>query len=150
MDEALEEARKALDKGEVPIGCSIRRNGKTLSRGHNLTNEESNPLSHAEIVALRQLKTRENLTVYVTIEPCGMCMDILNKIGCTVFYGAKNYLFGGLSVLKMEISIACHIDPRDESVDLLKMFYSHENPGAPDEMRKRKDRSTAGKRNICE
>lgn len=79
MEEALLEARKAFEMGEVPIGAVVERDGQIIGRGHNLTETEKDPTAHAEIQAIKQ--AAETLggwrllgcRLYVTIEPCVMC-----------------------------------------------------------------------------
>lgn len=83
MLEALKEAEKAREKGEIPIGAVIVKDGEIIGRGHNLTETEKDPTAHAEIVAIRQAgrKLGEILgwrrltgcSMYVTVEPCSMC-----------------------------------------------------------------------------
>ena len=83
MLEALKEAEKAREKGEIPIGAVIVKDGEIIGRGHNLTETENDPTAHAEIVAIRQAgrKLGETLgwrrltgcSMYVTVEPCSMC-----------------------------------------------------------------------------
>ena len=76
MLEALEEAKKAYDLGEVPIGAIVEKDGEIIGRGHNLTETAKDPTAHAEMIALRQ--AAENLggwrllgcNLYVTAEPC--------------------------------------------------------------------------------
>jgi tRNA(adenine34) deaminase len=52
--EALKEAKKAVEKGEVPVGCVIVYNGEIVSRSHNKVEELSDPTAHAEILAIRE------------------------------------------------------------------------------------------------
>lgn len=79
MSCAFSEARAALERGEVPVGAVIVRNGKILSFAGNQTLGDRDPTSHAEILAIRQACSAENserLTgcdLYVTLEPCAMC-----------------------------------------------------------------------------
>ncbi len=76
---ALEEARKAGDAGEVPIGCVIVKDGEVVGRGRNTTEEEKDPTCHAEMNAIKD--ALKNLggwrlpgcSMYVTLEPCSMC-----------------------------------------------------------------------------
>ncbi|MDP2600090.1 MAG: tRNA adenosine(34) deaminase TadA [Deltaproteobacteria bacterium] len=83
MQEALKEAQKAADKGEVPIGAVAVVGDQVVARAHNLRETTQDPLGHAEILLLRQLTGTqiswrlEEVTVYVTCEPCLMCMGAL-------------------------------------------------------------------------
>lgn len=79
MKEALTEAQKAFDKGEIPIGAVIVKDDCIVGRGHNLTESAKDPTAHAEMIAIRD--AAKNLggwrltgcSMYVTIEPCTMC-----------------------------------------------------------------------------
>jgi len=79
MQQALLEARKAYDMGEVPIGAVIVKDGKVIARGHNLRETEKDPTLHAEMVAIREAARYlggwrlTGCELYVTIEPCPMC-----------------------------------------------------------------------------
>ncbi len=80
---ALTEARQAAEEGEVPVGAVGVVDGALIARGHNRRERMQDPLSHAEIEVLRQGADRlkswrlEGLTLYVTLEPCLMCMGAL-------------------------------------------------------------------------
>ena len=96
MDEAINLAKKALSKNEVPIGAVIVHDGKIISRGFNKREKSKNALHHAEIIAIdkacKKLKDwrLEDCTMYVTLEPCPMCAGaIANARIKKVFYGAK-------------------------------------------------------------
>ena len=79
MKEALKEARKAYNLGEVPIGCVIVYEGKIIGRGYNRRNTDKTTLAHAEISAIKKASKiikdwrLEGCTLYVTLEPCQMC-----------------------------------------------------------------------------
>ena len=81
MKEALKQAKKAFDLGEVPIGCVVVRDtdGKIVGRGYNRRNTDKSTLSHAEITAIKKAAKSEgdwrleDCTIYVTLEPCPMC-----------------------------------------------------------------------------
>ena len=97
MREALTEAKKALEKGEVPIGAVVVLDGEIIGRGHNLRETEDDPTAHAEIVALREAGKNKKgwrltgATLYVTLEPCPMCAGamLLSRIH-RVVYGADD------------------------------------------------------------
>ena len=79
MRMALKLAHRALELGEVPIGCVIVHEGKVIGRGYNRRNTDKNTLAHAEITAIRKASKKigdwrlEGCTLYVTLEPCQMC-----------------------------------------------------------------------------
>lgn len=79
MRAALQQAKKALLLGEVPIGCVIVYEGKIIARGYNRRNTDKNTLSHAELTAIRRASKKigdwrlEGCTLFVTLEPCQMC-----------------------------------------------------------------------------
>lgn len=79
MREAVRQAKKAENLGEVPIGCVIVYEDKIIGRGYNRRNTDKSTLSHAEISAIRKASKAmgdwrlEGCTLYVTLEPCQMC-----------------------------------------------------------------------------
>ena len=79
MVEALKEAQIAAEAGEVPVGAVIVRDGKIISRGHNMTETLKDPTAHAEMIAIRKACEKlggRRLTgcqMFVTTEPCSMC-----------------------------------------------------------------------------
>lgn len=97
MDEAIAEAVKAADTGEVPIGAVIVKDGEIVGRGHNLRETGKDPTLHAEMIAIREAARRlggwrlSGCTLYVTIEPCPMCAGaILMARIDRVVYGAAD------------------------------------------------------------
>src|SRR5512133_184020 len=106
MHRAIAEAEKARVKDEVPIGCVIVRAGNVLARGHNLRESTQDPAAHAELIAIRKAARKLNswrlldTTLYVTLEPCTMCMGaiILSRISTVVFgcFDAKGGAAGSL------------------------------------------------------
>ena len=97
MRQALDEARKALERDEVPIGAVIMCRGKVVGRGHNLTETLTDVTAHAEMQAITAAsdtiggKYLTDCTLYVTVEPCLMCAGALgwSQIG-RVVYGASD------------------------------------------------------------
>jgi tRNA(adenine34) deaminase len=103
MREALAEAARAMDAGEVPVGAVIVLDGQVVGRGFNQPITATDPTAHAEIVALRDAaRSTGNYrltgsTLYVTIEPCLMCVGAMvhARVG-TVVYGAPEPKAGAL------------------------------------------------------
>ena len=101
MKEALKEAKKAYKKDEVPVGAVIVKDGKIISRAHNLIRNKKNPAGHAEILAIQKASEKLNserligTSLYATIEPCAMCAGaiILARIETLVF-GANDLKTG--------------------------------------------------------
>lgn len=106
MGIALREARKAADRGEAPIGAVVVRDGTVLGRGYNLRESRHDPSAHAEMIAIRKAARKEEgwrltgTTLYVTLEPCLMCMGaiLLARIERVVFgcYDPKGGAVGSL------------------------------------------------------
>ena len=96
MAEAMKEARLAQDKGEVPVGAVVVRDGLAIGRGHNQVESLSDPTAHAEILAIGAASGHgegwrlADTTLYVTLEPCTMCCGaiLLARVGTVVFGAA--------------------------------------------------------------
>ena len=79
MEEALKEAGKAADLGEVPVGAVIVRDGEIIAKAHNMVETAGDPTAHAEMLAIRQAVRKlggwklPDCHMYVTVEPCSMC-----------------------------------------------------------------------------
>lgn len=105
MQEALKEAAKAVDAGEVPVGAVLvdSKTGTVVARTHNLTEKNCDPTAHAEILALRlrceALKTPRlpYHDLYVTLEPCAMCAAAIAAARIRrVYFGAYDPKGGGV------------------------------------------------------
>ncbi len=97
MHEALIEAKKALEKKEVPIGAVIVKDNKIIARAHNLRETLQMTTAHAEVLAIEKACKRlnswrlEGCTLYVTVEPCPMCSGtIIQSRISQVVYGATD------------------------------------------------------------
>lgn len=97
MQLALREASLAFAKNEVPVGAVAVQEGRVVARAHNVRETTQDPLGHAELLLLKKLAKRlsswrlNRTTIYVTLEPCLMCMGALvqSRVGRLVF-GAKD------------------------------------------------------------
>ena len=97
MARALEMARLADHRGEVPVGAVLVRDGRLLAEDHNRTVSNSDPTAHAEVLVIRRAAASqgdfrlENATLYVTLEPCALCCGavVLARVP-RVVYGAAD------------------------------------------------------------
>ena len=135
MDQALNEAQKAFDADEVPIGCVIVMQDRIIARAHNQVEMLNDSTAHAEMIALTSAfsylsgKYLPEATLYVTIEPCTMCSGALywSKIAKVIF-GASDEKHGGISLhpernpLHPKTEIIGGIR-KDECANLVKEFF---------------------------
>jgi len=138
MEQALELAKKAYDKDEVPIGAIIvDQDGAVIGRGYNMVEQQQTQTCHAELNALQeaaQIKNNwrlEGCTLYVTLEPCSMCFFAtkLSRLEA-IYYGAQSPLFGFqldkdcfLSVYNKDALIVKGGIKEEESKKILKQFF---------------------------
>lgn len=106
MKMAIEEAEKAAQKGEVPIGAVIVHGGEVIARAHNLRETTQNAVTHAELLAIQEACQKlsnwrlEETILYVTLEPCPMCAGaILQSRIPRVVYGARDAKAGAVDSL---------------------------------------------------
>lgn len=159
MEVAIEEARLALNRNEVPVGCAFvdRRTGEVICRSGNRVNETKNATRHAEMVAIDEIVGRlgesvttdritelfSNLICFVTVEPCIMCLSALRELGVTEsVFGCSNDRFGGNTLLwtrefqrtdraALVVKQSGRPEDAETAMTLLKTFYAGENPAAP-------------------
>jgi tRNA(adenine34) deaminase len=138
MDMALEEARAAGDRGEVPVGCVIARDAAAVARAGNRTLADRDPTAHAEIVAIRAAAAAlgserlDDCDLHVTLEPCTMCAGAIAFARIRrLYYGASDPKGGAVdNGVKFFASSACHHRPdiyggiaEAEASVLLKRFF---------------------------
>lgn len=138
MAQALAEARKAVDAGEVPIGAVLVKDGKVIAAAHNAPRGLCDPTAHAEVLAIRAAAQAlgndrlEDCELWVTLEPCAMCAGAIAhaRIG-KLYYAAADPKGGavehGARVFEQE---QCLHRPEvypgmgeDEAAGLLKDFF---------------------------
>lgn len=97
MREALDQARLALEAGEIPVGAAVVCGGRIVALAHNERESLADPTAHAEVLAIRraaQVLGRRRLdgcTLYVTLEPCPMCAGAAVMAGLDgVYFGAAD------------------------------------------------------------
>ncbi len=140
MKEALKQAKKAEDIGEVPIGCVIVYEDKIIARGYNRRNTKNSTLAHAELIAIDKASKKmedwrlEGCTMYVTLEPCQMCSGaIVQSRMEKVVIGAMNQKAGCagsvLNLLQIEefnhqVEIITGV-LEEECVSILQSFFKN-------------------------
>ena len=138
MQLALEEARLAAARDEVPVGCVIVREGAVMARAGNRTLADRDPTAHAELLAIRAAAARlgsERLTdcdLYVTLEPCAMCAAAMAFARIRrLYYGAGDPKGGAVEHgVRFFTSTTCHHQPEvyggineAEAAALLRAFF---------------------------
>jgi tRNA(adenine34) deaminase len=139
MQLALEEARSAAARGEVPVGAVIVREGVVAARAGNRTLTDRDPTAHAEVLAIRAAAAAlgsERLTgcdLYVTLEPCAMCAAAISFARIRrLYYGAADPKGGAVEHgVRFFASPTCHHRPdvyggmsERESGGLLRAFFA--------------------------
>ena len=136
---AYKEALKAYKEGEVPVGCVIVRDDVILARAHNKREQMKSTLAHAEILAIQKACKKDNAkfldgaTIYITLEPCLMCMGAIIQARISkIVYSANEPKFGSIvsigNILN-DYKLNHHIMVsqglmEDEVSDLMKSFFS--------------------------
>ena len=138
MQSALAAAQQGGEAGEVPVGAVVTLSDKVVASAHNQTITAHDPSGHAEIIALRAAATEAGnhrlpgATLYVTLEPCAMCMDAIAQARIArVVFGAYDPKAGAAgSAIDLTDSKALNHHPEvngglleDESSKLLKKFF---------------------------
>ena len=138
IDEAKGEAIKAYDKGEIPVGAVIVKDGVIIGRGHNLKETLNDVTAHAEILAIKEASNKigdwrlDGAEMYITLEPCPMCAGaIIQSRIKEVVYGASDPKGGcvGTCTNLFEVSEFNHHPEyrkgilESECSDLLKHFF---------------------------
>jgi tRNA(adenine34) deaminase len=139
MREALSEARRAAELGEVPVGAVVVRGDEIVGRGFNRRESDGDPLAHAEILALRQAARQignwrlVGCDLYVTLEPCAMCAGALvnSRVGRLVFAtrDPKAGYCGSLGNLVQDPRLNHRLEVvegvlAEEAGDLLRAFFA--------------------------
>lgn len=135
---ALDEARKALDHGDVPIGAVAVLDGQVIGRGHNHREIDHDPTAHAEMIALREAAhyvhhwRLDRVTLYCTLEPCCMCAGamVLARLPRLVYAALDPKAGCAGSIVDMlrhpQLNHRVDVDPgllADEANALLQQFF---------------------------
>ncbi|MBR7165220.1 MAG: nucleoside deaminase [Clostridia bacterium] len=137
MRAALNEAKKAADEGEVPIGCVIVKDGRIIARGRNAREKKKNAILHAEMVAIDKACRKLGgwrlwqCEMYVTLEPCPMCTGaIIHARIPKVYIGAPDPKGGAMGGVVNLTDFPFNHKPEtifglyeEESKELLRSFF---------------------------
>lgn len=138
MKQAIKQAKKAAEIGEVPIGAVLVKDGKIIARGYNKREKDMCADAHAELIAIRKACKKEQnwrlsgSTLYVTLEPCPMCTGaLINARVDRVVFGAPNPQSGacGTHLNLLNMNLLNHTAEvtsgvlQDECADLMKSFF---------------------------
>lgn len=140
MAVALDEARRAIDLDEVPVGAVVVHDGQIVAQGTNLTNTLYDPTAHAEIIVLREAAAKlgthrlAECDLYVTLEPCTMCAGAISHARIRRLYFGAYDLKGGAvtSGVRFFSTPTCHHAPEiydgiseREAAALLRDFFQN-------------------------
>ena len=136
MHVAIEQAKKALALGEVPIGAVIEKNNEIIAVAHNLRENLKDPTAHAEMIAIRRASQKLqgwrllDCTLYVTVEPCSMCCSAIMQARIPrVVFGIREPKTGSIvSRLKLPESLGLGLKYHEgllgkECKELMSMFF---------------------------
>lgn len=136
---ALEEARRAAEAGEVPVGCVVVVAGSVVARTHNRRETDDDPTAHAEVLALRAAARAvgswrlDGATMYVTLEPCFMCAGaVVNARVPRLVFGAsdpKAGAVGSLADVARDVRLNHRVEVRSgvlagECGEVLRTFFA--------------------------
>jgi tRNA(adenine34) deaminase len=135
MRAALEEAKKAFDKQEVPVGAVVVCNDMIIARAHNLTETLNDPTAHAEMQAITAAanwlggKYLTECTIYVTLEPCVMCAGAIGwSQAVRLVYGAddvkRGYTLVNGTLLHPKTAVTAGILAKECSEPVTRFFKS--------------------------
>ena len=139
MQLALAEAQIAAEKGEVPVGAVVVKDGEMIAKAHNLRELSKDPTAHAELLALKAAAEQLNAwrlsgcTLYVTLEPCPMCAGALvNSRVDRVVYGTRDPKAGAAQSMyelltDSRLNHRCELTEgvlKEECSEILKTFFS--------------------------
>jgi len=130
MQAAIEEARRGLQEGGIPIGAVLVREGVIIGRGHNQRVQQADPILHAEIDCLRnagRIGAYRDTTLYSTLMPCYLCAGAVVQFGIPqVVVGESESLEGAAELMKAHGVQVVNLD-LDECKELMRQFV-RQNP----------------------
>lgn len=132
MKVAVNEAKKALKIGEIPVGCAVFQNDVLISSAHNYRESKNNSILHAEIIAISDACEKlgswrlNDCVMYVTLEPCMMCMGaIVESRIKKVYFGTYNNNEQMYDKNKISKLVDCNLLENNECANLLSDFFKN-------------------------
>lgn len=134
MDEflqaAIDEARKGISEGGIPIGSVLVRDGKIIGHGHNKRVQDGDPVTHAEIDCLRnagRVGNYKDTVLYSTLMPCYLCAGAVVQFGIPKVIAGENETFGGAVDFLKSHGVEIINAESEECKEMMRKFIA-ENP----------------------
>ena len=132
MQAAIEEAKKGMEEGGVPIGSVIVHNGKIIGRGHNRRVQSGSPILHGEMDAFKNAgrqpaKVYRECTIYTTLSPCCMCSGAIELYGIPHVVVGENQTFMGAEERLRQAGIKVDVLQDPTCIELMNSFIAN-NP----------------------
>ncbi|WP_094227851.1 nucleoside deaminase [Methanolobus psychrotolerans] len=130
MQAAIEEAKKGLEEGGIPIGSVLVRNEKIIARGHNRRVQHDDPLAHAEIDCIRnagRIGKYNDTIIYSTLMPCYLCAGAIVQFGIMKVIAGESETFEGAGEFMREHGVEVIDLNITECKEIMKEFI-HEKP----------------------
>lgn len=130
IKEAIEEAKKGLSEGGIPIGSVLVKDGKIIGRGHNKRVQYGNPMIHAEIDCLMnagRIGTYKDTVLFSTLMPCFLCSGAVVQFGIKKVYAGESVTFPGGREFMESYGVEVIDLNNQECIDMMKEFIE-KNP----------------------
>jgi cytosine/creatinine deaminase len=129
LDAAIEEARKGLSEGGIPIGSVLVHDGKIIGRGHNRRVQKGSPILHGEMDALENAgrypaKVYQHSTIYTTLSPCSMCSGAIALYGIPRVVVGENATFMGEEEWLRGKGVKIDVVNDERCVELMRKFIA--------------------------
>ncbi len=122
---ALEEARRGVDEGGLPIGAVLVRNGEIVAQGHNRRVQEGDPIAHGEMDCLRRAGRQgsyRDTVLYTTLSPCMMCSGTIAQFKIPRVVIGENVNFGGNEAFLESRGVEVVLLNDEDCIDLMGTF----------------------------
>lgn len=125
----MNEAKKAFKKGEVPIGCTIVKDNRIISKAHNTKQKKHSCINHAEILAIIKAEKKlkdwrlNDCELYVSLEPCNMCKEVIRQARIKKVYYLEKSKFNNEDKKNIEYVQINDSNLKNDYSNLLKTFF---------------------------